>query len=457
MSRLSKPAFAADAEDIDRGADEPLCPSHKRPDEPHPHEGRNFLVLAMQQLLLRVGWIFKTESVVMPYFLAVVGGSPTMLGWMMVLNRFGFSVPPILAARWVKLSPRKSRSIAMTSFGMAIPFALLSTVWASGAWRGADGEPAGWMPYLFLTAYGVFFALTGVNQLAMHAATGKLIRPTLRGRLFSASVFVGAPAAIALAWWLMPGWLAKDDGGFGWIFAAPAVAFALSAAAMLLVRERRDDYTEPASNPWEKLSGAWRLLRDGPRFHGAAITALLYSTTFMLFPHYQALAREGVESFDPRSLLGWLVGQHVAVALFSLLVGPLADRRGNRAALRLTVWGSILAPIIAVVLATLGAEAAEGWYWLVFVPLGFTPVSIKLLMNYALELTEPENHPMLLSAIGACLAAPVLVGAPLVGWIIGLVGCTPVFVAGAAVLAVAGVQTLRLEEPRHTASEEASE
>ena len=40
-------------------------------DEPQPHsppdEGRNFWILVIYQVILRAGWIFKTESVVMPH------------------------------------------------------------------------------------------------------------------------------------------------------------------------------------------------------------------------------------------------------------------------------------------------------------------------------------------------------------------------------------------------------
>jgi hypothetical protein len=63
------------------------------------HEPRNLIVLALQQILIRVGWIFKTESIVMPAFIDAIGGTAMMRGCLPMLNRLGHSVPPVLFAR----------------------------------------------------------------------------------------------------------------------------------------------------------------------------------------------------------------------------------------------------------------------------------------------------------------------------------------------------------------------
>ena len=71
-------------------------------DEPRPHEQRNFLLMVIYQVVMRTGWIFKTESVIMPAVLDVLSGNSDVLrGWLPFLNRFGQSVPPLLMARRV--------------------------------------------------------------------------------------------------------------------------------------------------------------------------------------------------------------------------------------------------------------------------------------------------------------------------------------------------------------------
>lgn len=416
----------------------------------HENELRNGLWLALHQVFMRVGWVFKTESIVMPFFMDAIGGGPVLRGSLMVFNRLGFSVPPALFARSLKLMPQKRRAVGLATAGMAIPFAVLSVLWASGLWRDANGEPAAWMPYFFLAAYGLFFTLTGLNQLAVHAINGKLIRPERRGRLFSVGVCVGAPIAIACAWFLLPRWMNLPDGGFTWLFAAPAVCFVLASLTQLFVLEKPDDFQEESAPAWRRLWDSTQLAFSAGPCRRVAIAALLFSATFTLFPHYQALAREEAgDAFNVRSLMIWTVTQHTAVALLSLLTGPLADRLGNRAAVQFCVFGSALAPITAVALASLPSDLTNQWYWLVFLPLGFTPVTIKILINYTLELVPREEHPRYVSAIGMCLALPVIFGSSLVGALIGAIGCVPVFALGALVILLAGAQTMLLSEPRH--------
>lgn len=409
---------------------------------------RNFVLIALHQVLVRIGWIFKTESIVMPAFLDFIGGGPVLRGCLPLLNRFGFSLPPVLFARRLKLAPRKSRVVVVTTFCMALPFAILSAIWFLGGWRTPDGTPAPWLPYVFLALYGLFFCITGVNQLGAHAVQGKLIAPTVRGRLFSVAVVVGAPLAILAAATLMPSWLRRPDRGFGQIFAITAAMFALAAIAMGLTREAPDDHQEEKTSAWRRLQGAWSALMHDANCRRLALLAALFSTTFTMFPHYQALGRAGPAS-SLEVLVEWVCIQNAATAAFGLLAGPLADRYGNRTALHLTVFGSALAPLAALLLEGVPAASREAGSWLMFVPLGFTPVTIRFLINYTLEIARQEDHPQFVSAMGVCLALPVIVLSPLAGWFVAIAGFRPLFFLGLAALLAAGFQTFRIVEPRH--------
>ena len=57
--------------------------------ETDPNHGHNFLMAIVYQCCLRVGWIFKTESIIMPAVLDVIGGSGWLRGCLPMLNRFG--------------------------------------------------------------------------------------------------------------------------------------------------------------------------------------------------------------------------------------------------------------------------------------------------------------------------------------------------------------------------------
>jgi len=415
-------------------------------------ETRNFLLLALHQILLRVGWIFKTESIVMPVFMDFIGGGPVMRGMLMVLNRLGFSVPPVLFSRRLKVARRKKWLFATCSLGMAVPFGALALLWQTGWWHDELGAPRWWMPLLFLLLYGVFFALTGMNQLAAHALQGKVVRATLRGRLFAVSVVLGAPLAIAAAWLWMPGWLAEPESGFGAIFAFSALAFAVAGVISLALVEEPDDFRQARSPLWAYFHHSWQVIERDPNAQALAVLAVLFSSSFMLFPHYVAVVDDSA-TFDLRQMTLWVCVQNAGTAAFSLVIGPLADRYGNRRALHVTTVGVAAAPMLAVVAVLGPAELRTDHAWVLFVTIGFTPVTIRLLANYALEIAPRHDHPKYVSAMGLCLALPVMIGAPLVGLVARLAGYLPIFIAGAVLLAAAMLQTYRLAEPRHAPPE----
>ncbi|MCO6046811.1 MFS transporter [Aeoliella sp. ICT_H6.2] len=411
-------------------------------------EAVNFSLLALHQILLRVGWIFKTESIVMPVFMSVVGGGPVLQACLVVLSRLGLSIPPVLFSRTLKIAHRKKWWYAGCSLAMAVPFGALAVLCATGWWQDNQGQPRWWMPAVYLVLYASFFALTGMNQLTAHALQGKLVRVERRGRLFTASVVVGSPIAIVAAMWWMPGWLASQEQGFAALFGCSAVLFALAGVATLFLREAPDDFRQSRSPLWRYFHHAWQVIEHDANARALAILTVLFSTSFMLFPHYVSAVTDG-GAFDLRRMTLWVCMQNAGVAMFSFIAGPLADRYGNRAALHLTVAGATIAPLL-VIAALLGFEQLRGNYsWLVFVPLGFTPVTIRFLTNYALEIASRHDHPKYISAIGLCMALPVVVGAPLVGLLAKWAGYLPVFTLGFVALLVALWQTFRIAEPRH--------
>lgn len=427
-------------ETYDSDAQEQLGELH---DEP-----RNFFWLVVHHVWLRIGWIFKTESVVMPTFLALIGGGALLQGFLPVLNRLGLSIPPVLFSRRLKVAPRKKWALAACSFGMALTFCLLSALWYSGGWQGDDGQAKWWMPLVFLTVYGVFFALTGMNQLAAHALQGKVVQANRRGRLFTASALVGTPLAIIAALVLMPRWLGQQPPDFGALFAFTGIAFALSSVAALPLRESPDDFEQQRSHPGTYFRLAWQAMVRDQNCRRLAILAVLFSTTFMLFPHYVAVVSDQ-SRVALEVLTLWVCVQNGAAALFSLVAGPVADRYGTRAALHIMIAGAASAPLMGMAMLLASEEFRTNYSWLVFLPLGFTPVTIRLVVNYALEIAPRSDHPRYVSAVGLCLAAPVAIGSPLLGMLIECFGYPIAMVVGLVLLLAALVQSFRIAEPRH--------
>jgi predicted MFS family arabinose efflux permease len=412
-------------------------------------EARNTVWIECYQVAVRVGWIFKTETIIMPAVLDAIVDSGFLRGLLPVLNRGGQSVPPLLVAGALARRPLKKWSLVATSLAMAGCFAVLAAAW--GPLQAARPDL---LAILFLVVYATFSSVVGVNQLVFAALQGKLIAPGHRGRAMVVSVTVGSVLAIAAALALLGPWLHQADG-FPKIFAATAAFFAIAAVAPVFLDEPAD--LRPAGGAGSR--SPWRAARDGlaawrttiaadPALVRLAVVAACFSAVLMLFPHYQAFARDRLGS-GAGSLLAWVCTQNAATGLASLVAGPVSDRRGTRIVLMWLVALSALTPLVVTALSLLPHATAVRWFWLVYVPLGLNPISLKLFTNYALELApSAADHPRYVSIVGAALAAPFVVS-PLVGLAVDRFGFRHVFVTGAAAILAGAVVAAGLPEPRH--------
>lgn len=407
-------------------------------------EARNTAGIELYQVVVRVGWLFKTETIIMPAVLDTVVDSGLLRGLLPVLNRGGQSLPPLFAAGFVARRPVKKWLLVATSLAMAACFGVLAFVW--DALRGSPARLA----VAFLVLYGLFAACNGLTQLVAAALQGKLIPPGRRGRAMLVSTVVGSVLAIAAALLLLRPWLAEPDG-FPKIFAATAIFFALAAGVPILLDEPPDG-VEAGSRTSRTADGArqvhWRqvLARDRALVR-LCLVAACFSAVIILFPHYQAFARDRLGTM-PSSLVIWVVVQNIATGAASIVAGPLSDRRGTKIVLAGLVACSAVTPLTVTGLSFLPRALAADWFWLVYVPLGLNPVSLKLFTNYALELApRPADHARYVSIVGAALATP-FVASPLIGYAVDAVGFRQVFVAGSAVIAVGALVAGGLPEPR---------
>jgi MFS family permease len=421
-------------------------------------EARNFWILVIYQVILRAGWIFKTESVVMPHAADALDPSGLARGWLPLLNRLGQSVPPVLAARRVKNLPKKQRAFMATTAAMTVSFFGLTCLWLIPGILSSHHAPrdeplpiAKATPsdplsaVLFLILYALFFAAIGVNQLAYNTIQGKLIQPTRRGRLLMIADFLGASLAVVCAATLLMHWLHEDGADYAAIFGFTTCLFAVASAMSWFLKEEPDDHYEPSRGVTHVFQAAWRTLAQDSNFRRLSLVSALFSTTLVLFPHYQALARERLGLGTPW-LVWWVVAQNAGTALFSLLTGPIADRYGNRLALRIVTLLIIAGPLTALA-AIFWPQIGRMAFPLVFLFVGLTPVAQKTFNNYTLEITEPEHHPRYLSTLSLSMAAPIF-ASPLLSPLINTIGFERVYLGVVGLLITGWVLSFGLTEPR---------
>jgi len=375
----------------------------------------------------------------MPAVLDSIGGAGWLRGFLPVLNRAGQSIPPVLLARRIKVMRKKKWAMACCTFLMACSFLSLSIIWL------VSGDVCHWWnPGVFLAIYALFFMSVGVNQISFVTLQGKLIRVTHRGRLLLVANVGGAACAVIFALCLLPYWL-QDEGHFGLIFGFAGSCFALSALAAMGLSESPDNYSESPSPLRHIFRGAAQILRSDHNFRRLALVGALFGTSMMLFPHYQALGLKEM-SLTLDKIMWWVVAQNIGMGLFSFPVGMLADKYGYRLVLRLAMGAICGAPLSAIALSHAG-DVGTSYFFLVFVLVGLTPLTIKMLNNYTLEISEPADHPRYLSTLSLCMTTPMLLS-PLIGGLVDVVGFEAVFLAITFLMITGWLLTFGLKEPR---------
>lgn len=409
--------------------------------EVNAREPRNLRVLAAYQVAHRIAWIFKTESVIMPAFMDTIAGPGWLRGLLPVLNRFGQSVPTLVAADPIRRMRQKKWGLMASAILMGIPFTALGVMWQlSGEHKQA------WLPIAFLILYTLFFCAAGLNQMLFGMVQGKLIRPQFRGELMGISGTIGATLSILCAWFFMKRWLALPDGGYGYIFGWTGVGFVIAGLFTGGLAERADAVPKSSGDGHVSSRGAWRSVLADRNFRWLAVVTMLNGSAQLLFPHYQALGRSQPDS-EHTDLMIWVVVQNAATGAFSLIFGKISDYFGTRLAIRIESFVSALTPIAAIGLTSGWFPVGVNYYWITFALLGIVPVILRTLVLHALELTDSSRHAHYLGTLTVCQALPFLLSPPL-GALVDAVGFPPVFLLIAGLILTAGALTFWMAEPR---------
>ena len=404
------------------------------------HEKRNFIVFIINQILVRIGWIFKTETVIMPGFLDTHTPSAAVRGFLPLISRVGQSLPQFLIAHQVSKMPRKQVVFVFSAFGITIPWLILALTLG---WGGYGGNV---IVGFFLVAYTMHWTMLGCNMLANGTLQGKLIRAERRGRLLAYANTIGCMLAIVALWLAMPHWLREGSTNYAWIFATTGACFGLAACAGLYLWEPPDARTQDSPPLLKFLGSGLMLVRYDREFRRLAVVVLLFYVVWLLFPHYTVFGMRRL-GLAPGNFFTLIAVQNTINALSSGVLGNIADRRGNRIVLRALVFIGAFTPLVALFISQLAV--GKEFYWLVYIFLGFIPVSNRVVMNYTLEISPREKHPQYLGVMSLFQALP-LFGSPLLGLLIDRFSFEPVFISCSILTLWAALLTFRLTEPRLT-------
>ena len=407
------------------------------------HYRHNFVVNALDATFYFWGFSFIAPNTILPLYVSHFTDSRLAIGLLSMIAAGGWFLPQLFTANWVQRMPRKKVGVVNVGlFTERLPVLLMVPV-ALLAVR---------FPALSLILFFVTFTwyMMGAGAIAVswQDMIAKIIPLDRRGKFFGIANFggtaTGVLGAIAAAWLL-----GRYEFPYGYVFcfAAAAILIFASWISLALTREPACVSQEPAMSQREYWRRLPAVLRADPNFRRYLFSRVVVNLGGMAtgFLAVYAVQRWQLpDSQAGRFTTSMLVGQ----ALGNLLFGTLADRRGHKLVLEV----SVLLGVLAIGLARLAPDPA--WFHAVFALVGAGSAGLMLSgIMIAFEFSAADVRPTYIGLNNTVSGAMSTVAPLLGGCLAGMVGYRGLF-AVAFVVGLAGLASLHwlVREPRQTQS-----
>jgi MFS family permease len=308
---------------------------------------RNFWCLAMDFCFFGLGMAFFGPSTVTPSFLTALGASTTVIGLLSTLQRAGWLLPQLIAARYLADKPYKKPYILVpAAVSRSMLFVLAALIWLFG------GERRGLMVGLTITTLAIFWVGDGLASLAWFDFLSKAIPANRRGRLTSTgqilSGAMGFAAGFAVEWML-------SDGGpmyprnYAFLFLIGFGMLTVSFTALALGVEKKGVTAARVPTWTEYLPQLSRVLKKDHSFRRYLVTRQVFGLAGLATPFYMTYALDMLGLPDQvagRYTSVGVIGGIVAAAVF----GWANERRGTKWASQISIGITAAVPVAALLI-----------------------------------------------------------------------------------------------------------
>ena len=430
----------------------------------------------MNGMLVNLGNAFVDPFTVLPVFIATLGGSGVVVGFISAAFTAGWFLPQVFVAS-IAQSRRKVlpiyaassafRFIGFFGAGLSVyligpdhPRLLMLSVIVGLSVNALAAGVAG-IPFLEITSKtvpiqerGAFFAGRRVLGGGLGVLAGLLIAAVLNGdpgAMWSGTALYHAVESGARVLGLSNQAFPYD---YGALILIGAVITTAGVVAYLFIREPPAEHIYRPVPLHRQFAEGTAMLRRMPHYRTYFLMRVFYQLTAMAFPFYATYAylRLGFSEASVGLFLSIWLG---ASMLSNLLWGPLLDRRGNRVVFVSTAVASIIPPLVMLWLTGPGAGSAPGESTATFLLVASTFLlngfvrSGRFVANhtYLLESAPPDRRPLYIGFMNS-LSFPFMLS-PIFGGIVAETLGYPALFAMGAVAAIANtVASAQLAEPR---------
>jgi len=401
----------------------------------------NFTVNALDGASFWFGMSFISSAIILPLYVSHFTDNPLLIGLIPFMGSAGYLLPQLFVANAVARAPRKKFfPVNLGFFLERLPVILLvpSTYFLS------TSRPALALAFFFLL-YGWHTFGAGGIVVGWQDMIAKLFPVNRRGRFFGITNFVGNGAGVlgALA---VPFVLDKYTFPMGYVisFSVAAILILISWGFLALTREPAVYSSKPAVSQREYLKSLPEILRRDRNF-------TLYLASQMVF-YLSGMATGFLVVYTVRTwnlpdsqASGYTIAMQIGLALGNLFFGFLADRKGHKLSLEISMILSVISLVLAI------AAPMPWWFFLVFFLRGaLGGGNFVSGISIVYEFTDAENRPTYIGLANTLSGIAGAVAPLLGGWLVGVASYRFMFVL-AAVISVLSWILLRfgVKEPRH--------
>ncbi len=401
----------------------------------------NFTVGLLDVSNFMFGYSFMSPAAVMPIYVTHFTKDPLVISLISVITTAGFLVPQIFTSNMVERAPlKKYFPFNLGFFGERLPVILLAPSVLLLATRS---------PSLALFVFFMLIAWQNIGAGSINVGwqdmIAKIIPVGSRGKFFGLSNFLGNFAGIlgasTVSWLLLR---FEFPYGFAISFGVAALFIIISWLFLGLSREPRDLTSKPVVSHQDYFKSLPATIRANPNFKRYLLTQIVSAFGMMASGLLLVYVIERWAVSDGQAAtynIALLLGQSAA----NLLLGFLADRKGHKLVLEISIFANILVLGLALV------ASSPVWFYAVFALRGLT-LSGSFISGFSLplEFTDAQNRP---TFIGLANTIPGIAGtvAPLLAGGLAKTLGYPTLFAVCAVIAITafGMMKWLVRDPRH--------
>jgi MFS family permease len=403
----------------------------------------NFIVNFLDGSSFWFGYSFIAPSVILPLYVSHFTNNDLVIGLVAVINGAGYFLPQIFTANWVQKFPRKKvLPVNLGFFLERLPIFLL----APTALFFSHSMVLAISIFLLLFAWHSFGA--GTVSVAWQDMIAKVIPLNRRGRFMGITNFGGTATGIlgaALTAWLLDRYVFPY--GFVACFALAAVFIFFSWISLALTREPAVLSRQPRITHREYWKNLPNLLQKDRNFQRFIFGQIIVNLGGMAWGFLAVYATQRWDLPDG-TVGGYTASMMIGQAVANLLFGMLADRKGYKIIIEISILLSVLALLISFL------APMSQWFNFVFFIRGAGAAGFMLAMLFVFEFSTPEMRPTYIG-LSNTLSGIALGVSPLAGgWLAETLGYQELFLV-AMIISILGFVIMHwaVKDPRNTVVE----